>query len=411
MVTNLVNNAIKFTDRGSVVVDGAATPCEGNRYDVHLAVTDTGTGIAPEAQGKLFQAFYQVRDGRAADRMGGTGLGLAICKGICDVMGGTIDVQSEIGRGTTFTARFQAEGVEDVSAIVPERPAQIETDLGTRFPLRILLVEDNPTNQLVTVQFLAKLGYGTDVAANGQEALEMVVRHPYDLIFMDCRMPIMDGFEAARRIRQSLPSTRWPAIVALTASAFEDDRAKCLAAGMDDVLAKPVELDVLQRALAKWGCVGGLEGAAPDVVDRPPTGASAGGPVDVAVLLQGFAGMERTLVSGVGSFLSDTSDLLRDIQMRWKHAIVSGCAMPRMRWPARRPCSGLPPSSACVVTLNGWDKKAAWIAQETAISRLRLRWNGHASSWPSSRCTVKPSRAKIPSDCNFLHRPFRRTSP
>lgn len=313
VLTNLVSNAIRFTDRGSVVVNGAATTVEGNRYDVHLAVMDSGIGIAPEAQGKLFEAFYQVRDERAAAPMGGTGLGLAICEAICTAMGGRIEVQSEIGRGTTFSVRFRAEGVEGVSAVSPERVAQIETDLGMRLPLRILLVEDNPTSQLVTVQFLAKLGYRTDVAANGQKALEMIERGPYDLIFMDCRMPIMDGFEATKRIRQALPGARRSAIIALTASAFEDNHAKCLAVGMDDVLAKPVDLHMLQQMLVKWGGDGGRDEPAHDTADRPSARTVSGGPVEVAVLLEEFAGLERSLASGIGLFLRDSSSMLSRI--------------------------------------------------------------------------------------------------
>ena len=313
VLTNLVSNAIKFTDRGTVVVDGAATLIEGNRYDVRLAVTDSGIGIAPEVQGKLFQAFYQVRDERAAASMGGTGLGLAICKAICAAMGGSIQVQSEIGRGTTFNVRFQAEGVECVSVVSPERVAQIEEDLGERLPLRILLVEDNPTNQFVTVEFLAMFGYGTDVAANGQKALEMIERREYDLIFMDCRMPVMDGFEATKCIRQAPVGAHRPAIIALTASAFEDDYAKCLAVGMDDVLAKPVDINMLQQALVKWGGDRGRGAPARDRADRRSAEAVNGGPIEGAVLLEEFAGMERSLASGIELFLRDSPGMLRRI--------------------------------------------------------------------------------------------------
>jgi signal transduction histidine kinase/ActR/RegA family two-component response regulator/HPt (histidine-containing phosphotransfer) domain-containing protein len=313
VLTNLVSNAIKFTDRGSIVVDGSATMVEENRYDVHIAVMDSGIGIAAEEQGKLFEAFYQVRDERAAAPMGGTGLGLAICKAICTAMGGRIEVQSEIGRGTTFSVRFRAEGVEDASAVSPERVAQTETDLGAQLPLRILLVEDNPTSQLLMVQFLGKLGYRTDVAANGQKALEMFERHSYDLIFMDCRMPIMDGYEATKCIRRAPSGARRPAIIALTASAFEHDRSKCLAVGMDDVLAKPVDLDMLQQVLVKWGRDGGRDEPAHDTGHRPSAEAVNGDPVEVAVLLEEFAGMERSLASGIELFLRDIPGMLRDI--------------------------------------------------------------------------------------------------
>jgi signal transduction histidine kinase/response regulator of citrate/malate metabolism len=318
VLTNLLSNAVKFTNQGSVVIEGAATRLEGKKYDVRLAVVDTGIGIDQEAQGKLFQAFYQVRDKRSVEREGGTGLGLAICKAICEAMGGTISVQSEVGRGTTFTVRFQAETVEASMMAPPVNLAQIEVDLGTRFPLRILLVEDNSTNQLVTVQFLAKLGYRADVAANGQEGVEMVARHPYDLILMDCHMPIMDGFEATRKVRQVSHGSTRPAIVALTASAFEDDRTKCLAAGMDDVLAKPIDLDMLQRVLAKWGAtVSGKQPAQdqpkPSQPDRLSASAVSEGPIEAAELLEGFSGMERILAKGIESFMTNTPQLLSRI--------------------------------------------------------------------------------------------------
>jgi signal transduction histidine kinase/ActR/RegA family two-component response regulator/HPt (histidine-containing phosphotransfer) domain-containing protein len=314
VLTNLVSNAIKFTDHGTVAVDAAATLVEGNRYDVLLAVTDSGIGIAPEAQGKLFQAFYQVRDQRAAASMGGTGLGLAICRAICTAMGGSIEVQSEIGRGTTFNVRFQAEGTESGLIASQERVARIEADLGARLPLRILLVEDNPTNQLVAVEFLAMLGYGADVAADGQKALEMIGRREYDLIFMDCRMPIMDGFEATKHIRQRPAGARRPAIIALTACAFEDDYAKCLAVGMDEVLAKPLDIDILQLTLVKWGGDKGRGVSAHDRTDRRSAEAVNGGPVEVEALLEDFAGMERSIASGLGLFLQESPSMLRRIR-------------------------------------------------------------------------------------------------
>jgi signal transduction histidine kinase/CheY-like chemotaxis protein len=324
VVTNLVNNAIKFTDRGSVIVEGAATAIEGNLYDVHLAVRDSGIGIPREAQGKLFQAFYQVRDQRALAPVEGTGLGLAICKAICTAMGGRIGVQSEIGRGTTFTVDFRAGGVEGLPAVSQEVSSQIEAGLGGRLPLRILLVEDNPTNQLVTVEFLAKFGYGADLAANGQKALEMVDQRQYDLIFMDCRMPIMDGFESTKRIRQVSPGPHRPAIIALTASAFEDDYAMCLAAGMDDVLAKPLDLHMLQQVLVKWG---GHRGGDAPAHEKAAISSEEerGGPVEVAVLLEAFAGMERGLALGVETFLQDSPNMLRRI-----HVALEACDANRL---------------------------------------------------------------------------------
>jgi CheY-like chemotaxis protein/HPt (histidine-containing phosphotransfer) domain-containing protein len=250
--------------------------------------------------------------------MGGTGLGLAICKAICEAMGGTITVQSEVGRGTTFTVRFRANGAEPPIIAQPVQLDEIEGDIGTRLPLRILLVEDNATNQFVTVQYLAKFGYRTDVAVNGQEGVEMVARHPYDLIFMDCHLPIMDGFEATKRIREASPGPSQPIIVALTASAFEDDRTKCLAVGMDDVVAKPVDPDMLQRVLLKWGtavaCQPSRQGQSIQVpLDHQFARAEGEGPVKADELLQSFSGMERILAKGIESFLTNVPQSLTRI--------------------------------------------------------------------------------------------------
>jgi len=164
------------------------------------------------------------------------------------------------------------------------------------------------------VQFLARLGYRADVVADGQEALEMIARRPYDVIFMDCRMPMMDGFEAARRIRETHADGRQPTIVALTASAFEDDRTKCLAAGMDDVLAKPLDLEVLQRVLQRWGRVDVMSGPTRETGETAGTPVGPQRPVDVAALLEGFSGMERNLAAGIGTFLHDAPVIMSRIR-------------------------------------------------------------------------------------------------
>lgn len=318
VLTNLVSNAIKFTDQGGVVIEGAAASLGGNTYEVKLVVIDTGIGMDSEVQSKLFQAFYQAHDKRSATHTGGTGLGLAICKAICEAMGGTITVQSKVGRGSTFTVRFNAHGAEPPIVAQPVQLAQVEESLGTRLPLRILLIEDNPTNQVVTVQYLKKLGYRTNVAVNGQEGVEMVNRHPYDLIFMDCHLPIMDGFEATKRIRQESAGRSQPVIIALTASAFEDDRAKCLAVGMDDVLAKPIDLDMLQRVLLKWGTAMSSLPPPPGQLIQPTQGhqfasAEGEGPVKADELLQGFSGMERILAAGIESYMTNVPQSLSRI--------------------------------------------------------------------------------------------------
>ncbi len=400
ILINLITNAIKFTESGEVVVKVALDRREDATAWLRFEVRDTGIGIAPEDQARLFQPFTQV-DNSAARRYGGTGLGLAICRRLVSLMGGSMGVESQPERGSVFWFVIPVQTTEEPQPRSPVRPVALqglrvlllddnETNLlildrqleswglkpdqfgrgqaaldalrqaaadghpydlllldmmmpdmdgaqlaqairadpaleslrlivmtswgpsaeterirGIRGvqvlnkpvkqsllwdalataleppskaapahevpradgdqavlasnPARLLLVEDNPVNQKVALRQLAKLGYGcVDAAANGLEALEAVKRMSYAMVFMDCQMPDMDGYEATRRIRASETAAggRLP-IVAMTAHALEGDREKCLSAGMDDYVAKPIRLDDLKRVLARWG--GGIE--------------------------------------------------------------------------------------------------------------------------------------------------------
>jgi signal transduction histidine kinase/DNA-binding response OmpR family regulator len=393
VLVNLLGNAVKFTERGEVVLSIDSTPCPGGRVELHLAVRDTGIGIPSERMDRLFRSFSQV-DASTTRRYGGTGLGLAISKRLVELMGGRMWVESTPGVGSTFhftivapvaaasvpgrAAAFEtvlrgrrvlvvedndtnrrilalhllAAGVEcvaaasgpealslldkgervdvavldmqmpgmdglslarairahpagatlplvmlssigrtELSAIAgdrrvaigelfaavltkPIKPAQLLDTLGrvcgarreaaaperaasgpaglpARVRLRILLAEDNVVNQKVAVHMLARLGYRADVAANGREVLEALRRQPYDVILMDVQMPEMDGMEASRAIRARFPGTMRPWIIAMTANAMQGDREACLAAGMNDYIAKPVRMGELAAALER----------------------------------------------------------------------------------------------------------------------------------------------------------------
>ena len=249
VLTNLVGNAIKFSDHGEVAVRvraGAQTP---DATSLRFEVADTGIGIPLEAQHQLFQAFEQV-DSSASRRHGGTGLGLAISKQLVEMMGGEIGLESTLGSGSTFWFEVPLAVASTPQPMVVGR----RDTVGHRREdgARLLVAEDNPVNQLVAVRMLEKLGYRADVAANGSEAVDALMRIDYAAVLMDCQMPDMDGFEATREIRRRQSSGRRTPVIAMTAAAAEEDRDRCFQADMDDYISKPVRTEDLGGILAKW---------------------------------------------------------------------------------------------------------------------------------------------------------------
>jgi signal transduction histidine kinase len=240
ILTNLVGNAIKFTQHGGVRV---AMHMQQNAQVLVCQVHDTGIGIPPDRVEHLFEKFSQV-DSSITRRQGGTGLGLAICKKLVEGMGGVIGVESKRHQGSIFTFRIPCTAAEPTL----ERRLLADVALKTAAGLRVLLVEDNAVNQMLALGMLQKLGCQADLAENGQEALEKVGAG-YDLVLMDMQMPRMDGLTATRAIRQ-MQLAHQPYIVALTANAMESDRQLCLAAGMNDFLAKPFKAAELQEKLS-----------------------------------------------------------------------------------------------------------------------------------------------------------------
>ncbi len=257
VLLNLAGNAVKFTTRGKVSIRVGLDSQDAGRVVLRFAVEDTGIGIPAEHLDRLFVPFSQV-DGSTTRKFGGTGLGLAISKELAELMGGRIGVESEAGKGSTFwftavLARSAAGQTQPGPA--PAAPMRADARaIAKRRDYRLLLVEDNSTNQLVATAILKRLGYRADVAANGREALRLLAQTSYDLVLMDCQMPEMDGFEATRQIRAGSSGVRNPAvtIVAMTANAGRGDREECLRAGMDDYVAKPVTPQLLAEALARW---------------------------------------------------------------------------------------------------------------------------------------------------------------
>ncbi len=246
VLMNLVGNAIKFTSQGRVEVRVRGDGGAGGRWLVTLEVKDSGIGIAPGKLDAVFDQFVQA-DASTTRIYGGTGLGLAISRSLARLMGGDLTVESQIGRGSVFRLQLTLDAL---AAPLNPAPAAKPQGAPARYEgRRILLAEDNLVNQRVASRMLEKLGAAVDIASNGRQAVDMALAGDYDLVLMDCQMPLMDGFEATRRLRASPGPRAHVPIAAVTANAMTGDREKCLEAGMDDFLAKPIDRDKLTELL------------------------------------------------------------------------------------------------------------------------------------------------------------------
>ncbi len=301
VLANLVANAVKFTERGEVVVRVGAEAAGESHIGLDFEVVDTGIGIAPAAAARLFQPFVQADDSTTR-RFGGTGLGLAIARRLVQLMGGDIALESEVGKGSRF--RFSIRLLASQGAL-PERVSPIET---VAQGLRVLVADDSRINQKVVSGVLEKMGFLADVVGSGEAAIEAWDRTPYATILMDCQMPGMDGYQATARIREREGPGRHTAIVAMTASALLGDRDKCLAAGMDDYLPKPFTPEDLARVMRRWtGAMVELPNpleAVPAKVSSPAT--DAVGPLDHAVVNDLRALGRAFLRDALRMFLSGT---------------------------------------------------------------------------------------------------------
>jgi signal transduction histidine kinase/ActR/RegA family two-component response regulator len=254
ILVNLVGNAIKFTLQGEVAVGVSLAGADPESALIRFEVRDSGIGIPQSHLDEIFQPFTQV-DHATTRKYGGTGLGLSICKELAQLLGGEIGVTSESGKGSTFwfTCRFETR-VRGASRAPQAAAAPTPLSPAARRGARILLAEDNLINQKVSQNLLHSLGYHADLVADGLQAVRALEKVPYDLVLMDCMMPTLDGFDSTAMIRDpaSAVLNHQVPVIAMTANAMKGDRERCLEAGMDDYLAKPVKKDALSLILGKW---------------------------------------------------------------------------------------------------------------------------------------------------------------
>jgi signal transduction histidine kinase len=248
ILINLINNAIKFTETGGVILEVIPTKDFENQQFLKFSVVDTGIGINYESKNKLFKEFSQA-DNSITRKFGGTGLGLAICKSLINLMGGKIGLESELGKGSVFWFEIPYQ-----ESLIETSVQKSSSELDYSHHLNILVAEDNPINQKVVIHSLSQLGYHCDLAKNGRQAVDLHLNKQYDVIFMDIQMPELDGLEATISIRnyeKNNNQTKPVIIVAATANAFNEDKQKCLNAGMNFHMSKPFRPEELKKMLVK----------------------------------------------------------------------------------------------------------------------------------------------------------------
>jgi CheY-like chemotaxis protein/HPt (histidine-containing phosphotransfer) domain-containing protein len=318
VLNNFVSNALKFTSEGGIEMKAELVERARGEDRVRFSVTDTGIGISPENQQRLFQPFVQA-EGDTARRFGGTGLGLTICRRLAGMMGGSIEMESELGKGTTITLTLSLP-IADPKDLPKTDPEGTRELLTTTTRMRrmapgvaqaeaegtlVLLVDDHPTNRLLLMHQVHALGYAAESAEDGRQALEMWKSGRFGIVITDCNMPKMDGYELSRSIRsfESANGGKRIPIIACTANALGGEAETCFAAGMDDYLAKPAALTELLKKLDQWLPIPRAAAAPPEKSakspDAPAPGADAAAPVDRSVLATisgGDAAAERDIL-------------------------------------------------------------------------------------------------------------------
>ncbi len=314
---NLLGNALKFTERGRVTVRASTEPLGGGRTRVTLAVEDTGIGIDEEQRKRLFQPFAQA-DSSTTRRFGGTGLGLSIVRRLAQLMGGDIAAESTPGKGSAFFVRLTFDAAPREALFVASQRSSADFTSRTLTMPRtgerpvVLVVDDHPVNQEVLVRQLELLGIAADTAVDGVEALEKLNQKSYAVVLADIHMPRMDGYEMTRRLRamegtRAGEDLRTP-VVAVTANAMKGEEERCLAAGMDAYLVKPVNIDWLRATLVRWLAID-------ESAEHTNGNGGGGGAIDRSVL-QSWLGDDRTAIASLLEKFRDTAiDAEREISV------------------------------------------------------------------------------------------------
>jgi len=253
VLINLVSNAVKFTNQGGVYLVASLIKTSDNRIILEFTIKDTGIGISPDKCHRLFKPFSQL-DSSMTRKYGGTGLGLAICKSLVEMMGGDIRVESMEERGATFVFTIEATIPDEVTFSAADQEKEDEGSIPPGAVIgKVLVVDDHPINQKLMVSMLDKLGYQAEIAENGRQAVEMALTSPYDFVFMDLQMPVMDGLEATAQIRQGNGlSSKKAVIIAMTANVMDGIQGRCLASGMNDYISKPLKMSSLKQILSHY---------------------------------------------------------------------------------------------------------------------------------------------------------------
>lgn len=377
ILTNYCSNAFKFTERGQITVRVEKLGEEGAGARLRFAVTDSGIGMTPEQCHKLFQSFSQA-DSSTTRKYGGTGLGLTICKRLAQMMEGEVGVLSEAGRGSTFwaTGVFGVQpGGHTFAEAAQRRGAQLQMEMTVEKSAceraaahlrgaKILLVEDNEINQEVALELLQSAGLVVTIANNGREGVDAVARQEFDAVLMDCQMPVMDGYEATRAIR-TLPGYADLPIIAMTASTIAGDREKCLAAGMNDHVSKPIDVEELFTRLQTYVTPTADAAMAPATVTAVNPADDDALPnlpgVDVSAGLQRVAGNKTLYRKLLGQFREGQANAVEAIEQ----AVQAGDLATAMR--LAHTLKGLAGSLGVVAVVGpAAEAEAAFKAGETA---------------------------------------------
>ncbi|MBK8335192.1 MAG: response regulator [Sterolibacteriaceae bacterium] len=323
VLTNLLGNAVKFTERGTVTLRTRRLAARAGdaRIWLRFEVRDSGIGIAPASLERLFQPFVQA-DESTTRAFGGTGLGLVISRYLVELMGGTIGVQSAPGQGSTFHFELPFEAA---TSGAPQSSASLPA--ARRIHARVLIAEDNLVNQEIVGAMLAKLGVETNIVDNGARAVEALRTERFDLVLMDCQMPVLDGYAATAQIRASEPPDRRTPIIALTANAFVEDRKLCAKAGMDDYLAKPVSFATLVEVLQRWLPASSIDGhrEADSPAPAPASGSApiADGVIDDLVAEFGAPTVRRLMRAYLDTVGPYRDAIAREARQRDLNALVA----------------------------------------------------------------------------------------